>query len=83
MKKTLITLTLVGALISGYNVYKSQNEKDFSTAALANVEALASNEATSKDYNCYSILKGEGKSISCATCQMEDGTPPWYHMGDT
>ena len=75
MKKTLITLTLVGALISGYNVYKSQNEKDFSTAALANVEALAEEETgSSSNWDCWSQeKKGDGYWRCGNPCKWIDG----------
>ena len=54
MKKTLITLTLAGALFTGYSVYESQKEKGLTDTALANVEALA-----------YTIEVDGGQSYEC------------------
>ena len=51
MKKTLITLTLAGALFTGYSVYESQKEKGLTDAALANVEALAQLEGNECHYS--------------------------------
>ncbi|WP_289782894.1 NVEALA domain-containing protein, partial [uncultured Phocaeicola sp.] len=46
MKKNILKATLVAAfaLIAGYNVYSSQKAEGMSELALANVEALASEE---------------------------------------
>lgn len=81
IKKFFGTMAVVAAMFAGYSAYNAQNERDLTGFTLANIEALASGEATSKEYDCYSILTGEGSSISCATCEMETGTPPWYHFG--
>ena len=46
MKKNFIRTAFVAvfALMTGYSVYASQQEKTMSDLALANVEALAGNE---------------------------------------
>lgn len=45
MKKKLFgTMVVVAAMFAGYNVYDAQNESELTGVALANVEALASNE---------------------------------------
>ena len=75
------TVAIATALFAGYSAYNEQNNNELSDVALANVEALAIEEATSKEYDCYSILEGEGTSIACSTCQLANGTPPWYHFG--
>lgn len=81
MKKIFSTMAVAAALFAGYNAYCGQNSNELSDVALANVEALAVEEATSKEYKCYSILEGEGTSIVCSNCQLAPGTPPWYHSG--
>ena len=71
------------AAIAAFNVNLNMNQKNkLSLLALVNVEALAEGEASSKKYKCYSILDGSGQSVSCSTCQMANGKPPWYHFGD-
>lgn len=50
MKKYIIRTAFVAAfaLMAGYSVYTSQQEKPMSDLALANVEALANNESSEK-----------------------------------
>lgn len=50
MKKYIIRTAFVAAfaLMAGYSVYTSQQEKTMSDLALANVEALANNESSEK-----------------------------------
>lgn len=71
-------IAIVGTM--GYNLNISRQNTDFQFIA-GNIEALANGETTSKKFKCYSIFTGEGSSISCATCQETNGTPPWYHFG--
>jgi hypothetical protein len=83
MKKKLFLFSslIVGAaavIIGGSNIKSDHFEKNL---LLENIEALARAEA--KKYDCYSILEGSGQSISCSTCKMDSGTPPWYHFGST
>lgn len=82
MKKKFFGVAIVIALtVTGSSI----DFKKFSTnynSLLDNVEALANDEeATSKEYDCYSIFTGTGTSISCSTCKETTGTPPWYHFG--
>ena len=69
MKKNILKATLVAAfaLIAGYNVYSSQKAEGMSELALANVEALASEEGGGNHITCYS---GSGSSFlcKCSTC---------------
>ena len=48
MKKNILKLTFIAAVavVAGYTAYNSQKEVALSDLALANVEALAHNEAT-------------------------------------
>ena len=84
MKKRILGAVAVIAIVAmaAFNMNVSADNSDFSALTLSNVEALASGEADSKKYKCYSILDGSGQSISCSTCQMASGTPPWYHFGN-
>jgi len=61
--------------------FGSGKRDDLAAVHLANIEALADGESSSKKYDCYSILDGSGQSISCSTCNMAKGKPPWYHFG--
>ena len=56
MKKNILKATLVAAfgLIAGVNVYNSQKSDVMSELALANVEALASEEGGGNHITCYS-----------------------------
>ena len=69
MKKNILKVTLVAAfaLIAGFNVYNSQKSDAMSELALANVEALASEEGGGNHITCYS---GSGSSFlcKCSTC---------------
>ena len=71
MKKTLITLTLAGALFTGYSVYESQKEKGLTDTALANVEALANGESSGVTHtlecNDTGLKMCEG---TCNRCQV-------------
>lgn len=85
MKKHILKIAFVAmiGLVAGYGVYNAQkSEKNLSDLMMENVEALANGESGSGEYKCYSILSGSGQAISCSTCQMDTGTPPWYHFGD-
>ena len=50
MKKNILKTTLVAtfALLAGYNVYNSQKAEGMSELALANVEALADGESSTR-----------------------------------
>ena len=63
MKKNILKATLVAAfaLIAGFNVYNSQKSDVMSDLALANVEALASEEGGGNHITCYS---GIGNSFT-------------------
>lgn len=82
MKKKIIggIAIMAIAIAAAFNLNLNKESQDLSMLSLANVDALAS-ESTSKKYDCYSILNGSGQSISCSSCQMDSGTPPWYHFG--
>lgn len=58
MKKKFIAAMAVAvvAVVTGYNVYSSQKSVTMSDLALANVEALASDESGSVD--CCNTCKG-------------------------
>ena len=62
MKKNILKATLVAAfaLVAGFNVYNSQKSDVMSELALANVEALASEEGGGNHITCYS---GSGSSF--------------------
>ena len=64
MKKNILKATLVAAfaLVAGFNVYNSQKSDVMSELALANVEALASEEGGGNHITCYS---GSGSSFLC------------------
>lgn len=84
MKKKIFggILAVAIAAVAAVNVnFNNEAEDALSALSLANVEALADGESGSNNYKCYSILEGSGQSISCSTCQMAAGTPPWYHFG--
>lgn len=84
MKKKIYGAVAVVAIVAmaAFNMNVIADNNEFSALTMNNVAALASGEADSKKYKCYSILDGSGQSISCSTCQMASGTPPWYHFGD-
>ena len=70
MKKSIwkVTLVIVFALMVGLNVYNVQKtDMEMSELALANVEALASEEGGGNHITCYS---GSGSSFlcKCSTC---------------
>lgn len=44
MKKLFGTMAVAAALFAGYNAYEAQNSVNLNDVALANVEALASDE---------------------------------------
>lgn len=52
-----VTLIIVFALISGYNVYSSQKSSVMSNLALSNVEALAGGE-NSGGFDCCDTCSG-------------------------
>lgn len=83
MKKKITGAVAVFAIVAmvAFNMNVTANSDELSTISLSNIEALASEEATSKEYKCYSILDGSGQSVSCSTCFEASGTPPWYHFG--
>jgi len=74
----VVAIGLVGILNMDFGYRKQER---LSAVHLDNIEALADGESSSKKYDCYSILNGSGQSISCSTCNMAKGKPPWYHFG--
>jgi len=86
MKKKILgsVLAILIGTIAVFNVdFGFGRQKSLSKLHLANVEVLAQGESGGGEkYDCYSILKGfSGQSVSCSTCQMAIGIPPWYHFG--
>ena len=84
MRKKIIKISVCLSVVALATIgVKMANSEQISSMGLvfSNMEALASGESTSKEYDCYSIFEGEGTSISCATCKETSGTPPWYHFG--
>ncbi len=79
MKKYIIRTAFVAAfaLMAGYNVYTSQQEKTMSDLALANVEALADYESEIEDLikNC----KWEENSYCYYIIVTPDGNTSWSH----
>ncbi len=74
MKKYIIRTAFVAvfALMAGYSVYTSQQEKTMSDLALANVEALASGESgTNTTWSC----KGNVNKcyVQCGLCGTKVG----------
>lgn len=60
MKKkiSLIIAVFVMVLVTGYNVYNTQNGEKISTLALANVEAFANTDETSDQGTLYGNSAG-------------------------
>jgi len=84
MKKRIIVgmVAVAIAVVAVMNMdLGARKQENLSALQMANIEALAQGESSSKEYDCYSILGGSGQSISCSTCNMATGKPPWYHFG--
>lgn len=75
MKKIFSTMAVAAALFAGYNTYNTQHNTGLTDIALANVEALATdNEAwtqatchsSSGNWNMATVLQSQGfESITC------------------
>lgn len=70
-------MVVVAAMFAGYSAYDAQNESELTGVALANVEALAQNENSSKG-TLYSNAAGTkycccpGGSRTCAAAICKD-----------
>lgn len=81
MKKTIFKTLLAAAftMVVGYNVHMSQQNIEMSDLAMANVEALASNESwiedwwNSKVYSCQSVQVWTYKCMRYGDIPREDG----------
>lgn len=86
MKKIIFTVLLAIIVLTGYNIYSSQDQKAVSELALANVEALAADsEASGAKVKCYTSFSYElGSSVvDCTTCTTRDNeTDAWYNIHD-
>lgn len=77
MKKKLFgTMVAVAAMFAGYSAYDAQNESELTEVALANVEALAREENSSKGTlysnaagTKYCCCPGGSRSCTAAICK--------------
>lgn len=83
-KSSIVAIIATTGCIAGILGLKSENKRECSTFALANIEALSKSEGSGR-YKCYSSLVYEyGASVvECSTCQlMEDSSDAWYCIHD-